>query len=163
MSALGIEDAIRQVMEAYRRHDGWLSRDKTRTRYAAVDPILWALGWRTWNPAEFQPDFSLGQRGQVDYALFDSNGNLAVLIEVHAARSRLSRDRIQLWNHTRGMTHGIGVLTYGFYWEVYDLSIRTRNIDWRCVARLALDPAEPDGFQRVADALHHWLDRSNWP
>ncbi len=102
MSALGIEDAIRQVMEAYRRHDGWLSRDKTRTRYAAVDPILWALRWRTWNPAEFQPDFSLGQRGQVDYALFDSNGNLAVLIEVHVARSRLSRDRIQLWNHTAG-------------------------------------------------------------
>ena len=61
------------------------------------------------------------------------------------------------------MTHGVGVLTSGFYWEVYDLSIRARNIDGKRVAGLGLDPAEPDGFERVADALHHWVDWSNWP
>ena len=61
------------------------------------------------------------------------------------------------------MTRGVGVLTYGFYWEVYHLSIKARNIGHKRVVGLALDPAEPDRFQRVADALHHWLDRSNWP
>ena len=51
----------------------------------------------------------------MDYAFFDGNGNLAVLIEVQNARPR-RRDRIRLWEHTRGMTRRVGVLTSGFYW-----------------------------------------------
>ena len=96
------------------------------------------------------------------WAGFDGNRRIAAFTEVQNARPRRS-DRIRLWEHTRGgMTHGVGVLTSAFYWEVYGLSIRARNIDHQCVVRLALDPAEPDGLQRVADALHHCLDRSNW-
>ena len=121
------------------------------------------MGWRTWLPWECQPDCDLRSRGSVDYALFDSNGDIAVLIVVRHSLSRRRNDRIRLWEYTRGMTDGAAVLTYGFYWEVYDLSIRARNIDHKRVVALALDPTEPDGFQHLADALHYWLDRSNWP
>ena len=48
------------------------------------------------------------RRGSVDYVLFDSNGDVAVLIEVHDARARRRHDRIRLWEHTRGMAHGAG-------------------------------------------------------
>ena len=77
--------------------------------------------------------------------------------------SRRRNDRIRLWQYTRGITRGIAVLTYGLYWEIYDLSITARNIGGKRVAAFTLDPAAPDGFPDVADALHHWIDRSNWP
>ena len=48
------------------------------------------------------------RRGSVDYVLFDSNGDVAVLIEVHNACARRRHDRIRLWEHTRGMAHGAG-------------------------------------------------------
>ena len=163
MSAVDVEEALHEIMETVDRAGHLLAGHRAGIRSAIVDPILWALGWSTWLPWECQPDHDLGQRGRVGYALFDGNGDLAVLLEVHDARSRLQRDRTQLWQRTRGMTRGVGVLNYGFYWEVYDLSIRLRDIDHKRVARLALDPAEPEALQRVADALHHWLDRSNWP
>ncbi len=163
MSAADVEEALREIMETVDQAGPVLAGHRAGIRSAIVDPILWALGWSTWLPRECQPDYDLGRRGRVGYALFDGNGDLAVLMEVDDARARLRRDRTRLWQRTRGMTRGVGVLTYGFYWEVYDLSIRLRDIDHQRVARLALDPAEPDGFQRVADALHHWLDRSNWP
>ena len=161
MSAAAVEEALREIMETVDQSGHLLAEHKAGIRYAIVDPILWVLGWSTWLPWECQPDHDLGRRGQVDYALFDGNRRIAVFTEVQNARPRRS-DRIRLWEHTRGMTRGVGVLTSAFYWEVYGLSIRARNIDHQCVVRLALDPAEPDGLQRVADALHHCLDRSNW-
>ena len=161
MSAAAVEEALREIMETVDQSGHLLAEYKAGIRYAIVDPILWVLGWSTWLPWECQPDHDLGRRGQVDYALFDGNRRIAAFIEIQNARPRRS-DRIQLWNHTRVMTHGVSVLTSAFYWEVYGLSIRARNIDHQCVVRLALDPAEPDGLQRVADALHHCLDRSNW-
>ncbi len=162
MSAAAVEEALREIMETVDQSGHRLAEHKAGIRYAIVDPILWALGWSTWLPWECQPDHDLGRRGQVDHALFDGNRRIAVFIEIQKARPR-RRDRIRLWEHTRGMTRGVGVLTSGFYWEIYGLSVRARNIDHQRVARLALDPAAPDDFQRVADALHHWLDRSNWP
>ena len=163
MSAADVEGALREIMETVDQSGHLLAEHKAGIRNAIVDPILWALDWSTWLPWECQPDYDLGRRRKVDYALFDGNGDIAVLIVVKHSMSRRRNDRIRLWQYTRGMTRGVGVLTYGFYWEVYHLSVKTRNIGHKRVVGLALDPAEPDGFQRVADALHHWLDRSNWP
>ena len=166
MSAVDVEEALHEIMETVDRAGHLLAGHRAGIRSAIIDPILWALGWSTRLPWECQPDRDLGQRGQggqIGYTLFDGNGDLAVLLEVHDARSRLRCHRTRLWRRTRGMTRGVGVLTYGCYWEVYDLSVRLRDIDHKRVARLALDPAEPEALQRVADALHHWLDRSNWP
>ena len=98
----------------------------------------------------------------MDYALFDSNGDVAVLIEIQDARPRRRHDRIRLWERTRGMSHGLGVLTSGFCREGYDLSRWARNIDDKRVAALVLNPDEPDGHEHVADALFRWIDRDKW-
>ena len=163
MSVADVEQAVLEVMETVGTAGHALRPHGTGIWYAIVDPILWALGWYTWLPSECQPDFDLRRRGNVDYALFDSNGAIAVLIVVKHSRTRRRNDRIRLWQYTHGITRGIAVLTYGLYWEIYDLSITARNIDGKRVAAFTLDPAAPDGFPDVADALHHWIDRSNWP
>ena len=87
----------------------------------------------------------------------------AFLIVVKHSRWRRRTDRIRLWEYTRGITTGVAVLTYGLYWEIYDLSIPARNIDGKRVAALALDPAAPDGFPDVAYSLSNWIDRDQWP
>ena len=43
----------------------------------------------------------------------------------------------------------MGVLTYGFYWEVYHLSIKARNIAHKRVVGLALDPPSPTDFSAL--------------
>ena len=107
MSAADVEAAVRQFMGTVDQSGHLFRRDKAGIRYAIVHPILWALGWSTWLPWEYQPDYNLGRRGRVDYALFDGNGNLAVLIEVHDARPRLRRDRIPAVEpHPRHDTRG---------------------------------------------------------
>ena len=101
MSAADVEEALREIMETVDQAGHLLAEHSAGIRYAIVDPILWAMGWSTWLPWECQPDHDLGRRGQVDYAFFDGNGNLAVLIEVQNARPR-RRDPIRLWEHTPG-------------------------------------------------------------
>ena len=61
------------------------------------------------------------------------------------------------------MTDEAAVLTYGLYWEIYDLSITARNIYDKRVAAFTLDPAAPNGFPDVADAPSAWIDRDQWP
>ena len=163
MSVADVQQAVLEVMETGGTAGGTLRQNGTGMRYAIIDPILWALGWRTWLPWECQPDYDLRSRGSVDYALFDSNGDIAVLIVVRHSLSRRRNDRIRLWEYTRGMTDGAAVLTYGLYWEIYDLSITARNIDDKRVAAFTLDTAAPEGFPDVADALSAWIDRDQWP
>ena len=71
MSAADVEAAVRQFMGTLDQSGHLFRRDKAGIRYAIVHPILWALGWSTWLPWEYQPDYNLGRRGRVDYALFD--------------------------------------------------------------------------------------------
>ena len=78
MSPAEIERTVRDVMETVDQSSPMLPEHKACIRYAIVDPILWALGWSTWLPWACRPDSDLGQRSWVDYAIFDSNGDIAV-------------------------------------------------------------------------------------
>ena len=71
MSVNDVKEAVLQISHTADRFGRWLERNNLAMRYAVVDPILWALGWRTWLPQECRPDFQLGNRGRVDYALLD--------------------------------------------------------------------------------------------
>ena len=153
--ARGIQGAMYVAAE----FPGQVAVSKTTVRYALVDPVLCSLGWRTHQPAECFPDFPLGQRGQVDYALFDRQGDVAVLIEVGATYARRGQDRNRLAGRLRGMTRGMAALTYGSYWEIYDPSIRLRRFDDKRVEELTLDLEPPEHLERVARALHGWLGR----
>ena len=53
------------------------------------------------------------------------------------------------------MTSAVAGLTYGWEWEIYDLSVRARSFDWTLVEGLVLDPRADDGLQIVAYGLYH--------
>ena len=162
MSAADVERAVRLVMANGQEHGRWLAGNATAVRYALVDPILWALGWSTWSPLQCRPDFRLGQRGPVDYALFDSDGNVAVLVVVGTVLARRRSDRQRLMAHARGMKRGLAVLTYGARWEIYDLNLRGLRFSDKLSESLFFGRDLSDDPAEVARALHYWLRQDLW-
>ena len=130
-------------------------------RYEFVDPVLRALGWRIHSPAECRLEFKLGWRGQVDYALLDSNGAATVLINVEKWPARRRQHRHLLWRRVGGLRGGLAVLTDGLEWEIYDLSLRARSLDAKRVVWLALDVEGEASPNLLASLLHRWLAREN--
>ena len=145
---------LREATGTAEEFTDWLNGHPAAVSYALADPILWVPGWRTHLPSECVPGLRLGRRGQVDYALFDREGDMAVLTETGATYAGRVQDRNRSADRLRGMTCGLPVLTYGWYWEVYDLSLRSRRFDGKRVEELTLDPEPPEHRERVARALH---------
>ena len=162
MSVTDVERAVRLVMANAQEHGRWLASNEAAVRYALVDPILWALGWSTWSPLQCLPRFDLGQRGFADYALFDPDGNVAVLVVVGTTTARRRSDRQRLMARARGMNRGMAVLTYGTLWEIYDLHLRVVRFSDKLVESLSLGRNIPEEPEEVAEALHHWLRQDLW-
>ena len=158
----GIENTVRQVMESTHEITRLPSRSAPAMRYAMIDPILWSLGWRTWLPWECGPEFTLGRRGRVDYALFDDQGEIAVYINVQSSYTRRRFGRNRLRECIRGATYGVGILIYGSSWELYDLSRRTRLFDDKCVATLVVDLENGHEPGHIASVLSQWIDKTRW-
>ena len=157
-----VESAVRLVTRSAEEHGRWITGSATAVRCALVDPILWALGWSTWLPAQCMPELNLRQRGVAHYALFDPDGHVAVPVMIGTQPWRRSVDRRWLRTHVRGMNQGVAVLTYGTRWEIYDLHLRARCFADKMVAQLILGCDAPDEPRDVASALHRWLHRDLW-
>lgn len=158
----GVARTVRQVMEAVYNITHRPTRSETAMRYAMIDPILWSLGWRTWLPWECGPEFSLGRRGRVDYALFDDRGNIVIFINVQSSYTRRRYGRIRLRECVRGAMDGVGVLIYGSSWEIYDLRRRTRLFDDKYVATLTIGLQNGDEPDYVATVLTRWIAKAQW-
>ena len=104
----------------------------------------------------------LGQRGLVDYALFDQDGNIAILVVMGTEPARRRTDRQRLLARARGMNRGVAVLTYGTIWEIYDLHLRPMRFSDKLVESLYLDWDMPDEPEEIAEALYHWLRQDLW-
>ena len=157
-----VESTIRQVVEAAYDITDRSTRSESATRYAIIDPILWSLGWRTWLPWECGPDFRLGRRGRVDYALLDDRGNIVVFINLQSSYTRRRYGRIRLRECVRGATDGVGILIYGSSWEIYDLSRRTRLFDDKYVATLTIGLGSDDEPDYIARVLTQWIGKAQW-
>ena len=157
MSAQDVARAVHAVVQTISKTADQVQWNEMTTRYAVVDPILRALGWRIRLPWECQLQYQLGQRGSVDYALLDRHGSPAILIDVQPMAIRRARHQSLLWWRVRGLADTIAVLTYGLRWEIYDLGVRERRFDQRRVACLVLDPDTPDSVESFADELYRWL------
>ena len=157
-----VEDAIRKMLLNAEVFGAGLARREALVRSAMVEPILWSLGWRTWLPWEYQPDFTLGRPGSTDYVLFNRDGEVVVAMLIRPTPPRLEQDRLRLRERTRTMTQGVAVLTYGWQWEIYDLEDRTRSFLDRRVELLELDSGAPNNVERVAEALYRRLGRDRW-
>ena len=120
-----------------------------------VTPLLNALGWDTADPDQLVPEYSIPERGRVDYALLGRGGKPAVFIEVKGVGRALDGDR-QLFEYS--FHHGVPlcVLTDGREWSFY-VPAGQGSYDDRRVYRLQLDDREPAECERV---LTRYLARS---
>lgn len=172
MSVSAADTAIRKVREVV---DEWYAVGETEwredhTRYAVIDPILWALGWDTADPKVCHPEFPRPFPRRVDYALFaaadvDSIANglvvPSVIIESKALRTDLDGGVSQLRSYASTsprMQEGVAVLTNGNEWRIYDVSRRGRFAG-KEVERVDI----LTGSRRAsAQMLNQWLGRSGF-
>ncbi len=158
MAIKDVESAIRTSAEMIEGYWDLVSNHETCTRYVLIDPVIWALGWKTHDPEECEVEYQRGNQGRVDYALFDREANVVILIEAKRLDKSSANFEGQLAKYARGMKKGVGVLTDGMEWHLYDLEMRGRfpskYID-------SVDVSE-DSPRSAAQFLNKWLSRRNW-
>ena len=153
---------IRAMLDTAEDAEQFVREHETCTRYIVIDPILWALGWETWNPQVVRVEYPRGKlgRGRVDYALLGEDGNPVILIEAKTWGADLDekKTREQIGSYFRGLRYGVGCLTDGWEWHVYDLS-RPGRITSKRVARIDIRAGR--GVMAAA-TLNKWLRKARW-
>ena len=123
------------------------------TREMAVNPVIGALGWDTFNPDEVVREYSvLG--GRVDYCLRGQMRNL-VLIEVKRAGTDLSEHQEQLLRYAFDEGVPLAALTDGLVWWLY-LPMAGGSWEQRRFFRTNL---REQGSADATSAIHRFLNR----
>ena len=133
MTLNDVEKAIchgRQVIES---HGYYLN--ESSTRYAIIDPILRALGWKLEDPNECQFEQWRSRAGKeysgkVDYILY-YNQNPVIIIEAKRCRrsmwwSKTEERQLSSYFPRRRDSVRSAILTNGQMWYPYDLSKPTK-------------------------------------
>ena len=173
MSTIAVETAIQKIREVVKEWDdaglnGWL---ESHTRYSFVDPMLAALGWNVADPKECHPEYPRPYlEGRADYCLFgtpdvDAIGNNSVppdvIIESKAFRTPLDEVVAQLQSYVEAepvMRKGVGVITDGGNWWIYDVSKRG-SFENKLVEQMDI----LTGSRRSsAQVLNQWLSRAGF-
>ena len=158
MSIENVEQAIRGVKEVADQYGGWISEHQTANRYAIIDPVLWALGWRTWIPWECKVEIKRGKAGRADYVLLNEEEEPFVVIEAKGlfggSNYNPTNFRRKLASYARGITEGVAVLTNGWTWEIYDLSNHGVTFEGKKAAEVNFSTDSPEKSARV---LYKWL------
>lgn len=148
---------------------GWREVD---TRYAFIDPVLTALGWKVSDPMQVVAEWPRGE-GWLDYALFAHHSRATILeggapvIAIEAkslwghGRSSLAEHESQLEYYITAsppMEKGLGVLTNGGEWRVYDIS-KSGELKDKLMA--VVDVTE-GSIEDAAWTLNEWLANERW-
>ena len=118
----------------------------------AVNPVINALGWDTFNPDEVDREYSV-RGGRVDYCLRAPGRNL-VLIEVKRAGTELDDHEEQLLRYAFDEGVPLAALTNGLLWWLY-LPRAEGRWKQRRFYRIDLEEQEP---AITAAALHRFLN-----
>ncbi len=123
-----VKMAIKHGLSVIEKYDDGCLRDlnETTTRYAMIDPILRALGWKLDDPERCRYEEWWGRKeleysGRPDYCLY-KNANPVVLIEAKALSKALNgfKEEKQLFNYDIEPVPKLWVLTNGCHWYFYD-------------------------------------------
>ena len=157
MAASDVKSAIETAICQIEYYLGYISRHETCTRYALIDPVLFALGWNLADVTEVEVEYEINDSGRVDYALLDNDDKPVVIIEAKALNlngTKTSQEG-QLEAYSKGMKRGYAVLTNGADWKVWDLSKRG-GFNAKLVLELNLLENSP---RQCATALNRLLRR----
>ena len=158
MALKDVEKAVRHGKEMVNEYYDLVSKHETSTRYAIIDPILMALGWKIWDPNECEVEYQLGKKGRVDYALFDCIPEVVILVEAKRLDKDSSAFERQLSKYSRGMGDGVGVLTDGKRWHLYVMGEKGRFKDKHIESVDIVDQS----VRQAAQKLNSYIRRSLW-
>ena len=137
-----------------------LKSNEDATRAALVDPVLRALGWDIGNPnmVEVEKTLNSTKPSRVDYALYDINHIINVIVEAKPLGQPLGSHAQQLVQYAFGFQVTSLFLTNGLIWHHYT-NFSPNNF----VPTRVLDLAS-DNLVDVAAFLVKELDAANfWP
>lgn len=100
------------------QHRDQLEKSEALTRYALIDPLLRALDWDTEDPSVVLPEYAAGG-GLADYALLNSEGKPAILVEAKKLHNPLNKAAEQGIHYTLNQGFEFFVVTDGQTWELY--------------------------------------------
>ena len=123
------------------------------TREMAVNPVIGALGWDTFNPGEVAREHPV-RGGKVDYCLRGLRGAL-VLIEVKRTGTDLSEHQEQLLGYAFREGVPLAALTDGLIWWLY---LPTAGGSWEQRRFYRMDFHEQDAADATS-AMHRFLGR----
>ena len=150
-------ESLLQLVETLRErissHHAALSQSEALTRYALIDPLLRELGWDTSDPAMVRPEYRSGS-GSADYALLDSSGNPAVMVEAKKLGTPL-RDQVLAQGINYCLMEGTNhfAVTDGSSWEIYHTH-RPVPIDEKRISEFNLN--DPSPTEACLNALTLW-------
>ncbi|MFN8500195.1 MAG: hypothetical protein U0641_20265 [Anaerolineae bacterium] len=153
-----LSELLSQVKESASRYRATLERNEAATRAVLVDPVLRALGWDTANTYMVEVEKTLGQT-RADYALYDSNTSVKVIIEAKSLGSNLAQANLimSLVNYAFTFELQDIFLTDGLIWQHFT-DFRPGNIRVERILNLGSDnPVECAAYlvQRL-DAARFW-------
>ena len=118
------ESTVRTLNKCMHRYGKDLRANEALTRYALIDPLLVALGWKLSDPDQVIPEYrpSNGKREAVDYRL--TRGPFSMIIEAKALDKSLDHCEQELNDYVvlfqeEGITITLCCLTDGDVWRIY--------------------------------------------
>lgn len=116
-----LSEVLSQTSTAARDYAKSLNSNEAATRAALVDPVLRALGWNVGNPnmVEVEKTLTNSTQSRIDYALYDINGTIRIIIEAKPLGQSLSSHAQQLVQYAFGFQMTNLFLTNGNEWHHY--------------------------------------------
>lgn len=154
MSNMSVESEIRKLAVSIPEKRPYI-RGEESTKDALIRPMIRALGYDTWNPAEviseFTADFGTRKHEKVDFAIL-SDSRPIILIECKSISSRLGDKEIaQLFRYFTTTDTNFAILTNGVVWKFFtDLAVSNRM---DAVPFFTVDLEELDDFH-LSGLLH---------
>jgi hypothetical protein len=152
-----LSEVLRQVSASAQLYQITLASNEAATRAVLVDPILRALGWDTANTSMVEVEKTLGQ-ARADYALYDKNAAVKIIVEAKAFNSNLNQPSIimSLVNYAFTFKLEDIFLTDGIAWQHYT-NFQPGNVS----ADTSLNLASDDPIECAA-YLVQWLDAAKY-
>jgi predicted type IV restriction endonuclease len=122
-----LSEIIDQIKESAAQYQETLRRNEAATRAVLIDPVLQALGWDTANIYMVEVEKTLEQT-RVDYALYDRNTNVVLVVEAKPLATNLDDNSITM-----------NIIKYAYVYKTKQILL-TDGLVWKHV--MILNPGD---------------------
>jgi predicted type IV restriction endonuclease len=158
-----ITEVLSQIRNSAEQYRPTLRKNEAATRAVLIDPVLRALGWDISNTFMVEVEKTFEQ-ARADYALYDSNGAVKIIVEAKALGEDLAHQRVIMSLVTYAFTFQLEdvFLTDGLIWHHYTNFKPGNVVPIRTIDIASDDPVDSAAYlvQRL-DAAKFWPEERN--